>query len=137
MDPQNVTNVMWAYARFRSPPGRDALEALDAAAERPAAATAGLRMAAGTPARADIIRSISKSKLRHDSARVALSAGVAALLGVLVIIHDDHSCRQQARCDCTHPPSPCDCTHPPSPTASMCGGSVGCACRRRSRSTRE
>ena len=102
--------------------------AVDAVAERPAAATAGLRMAAGTPARADIIRSISKSKLRHDSARVALSAGVAALLGVLVIIHDDHSCRQQARCDCTHPPS-----H----TASMCGGSVGCACRRRSRSTRE
>ena len=45
-----------------------------------------------------------------------------------VIIHDDHSCRQQARCDCPHPPS-----H----TASMCGGSVGCACRRRSRSTRE
>ena len=46
--------------------------AVDAAAERPAAATAGLRMAAGTPARADIIRSISKSKLRHDSARVAI-----------------------------------------------------------------
>ena len=45
-----------------------------------------------------------------------------------VIIHDDHSCRQQARCDCTHPPS-----H----TASMCGGSVGYACRGRSCSTRE
>ena len=50
--------------------------AVDAAAERPAAATAGLRMAAGTPARAEIItkylKIFTKRKLRHDSARVAI-----------------------------------------------------------------
>ena len=67
--------------------------AVDAAAERPAAATAGLRMAAGTPARAELVtqsietckrRNYIKSKLRHDSAQPCRARrGVAALLGVL------------------------------------------------------